>query len=89
MKRALITVAVGGLLAFLVPAAASGGTARPVAPYDHSADHKAADCPEHSEGADEACPGQTEGANESEQAPPQQRNGDKEQEHSDGSEILF
>ena len=78
MKRALITVAVGGLLAFLVPQAASGSSARPVAPYDHSADHKAADCP-----------GQTEGANESEQAPPQQRNGDKEQEHSDGGEILF
>ncbi len=78
MKRALIAAAVGGLLAFLVPAAASVGTARPVAPYDHSGDHKAADC--H---------GQTEGAKETEQAPPEQRNGDREQEHSDGGEILF
>ena len=78
MKRALIAAAVGGLLAFLVPAAASGGTARPVAPYDHPGEHKAGDCP-----------GQPAGANEAEQAPPQQRNGDREQEHSDGGEILF
>lgn len=89
MKRALITAAVGGLLAFLIPQAASGASARPVAPYDHSADHKAAECHEQAAGPNEACPGQTEGANESEQAPPQQRNGDKEQEHSDGGEILF
>lgn len=89
MKRAVITVAVGGLLAFLVPQGASATSARPVAPYDHSADHKAADCPEHAGKADEACAGKTEEANETEQAPPQQRNGDREQEHSDGGEILF
>ena len=76
MKRALIAAAFGGFLAFLVPQAASGGTARPVAPYDHPGDHKA------------DCPGQTEGANETQQAPAP-RSGDREQEHSDGGEILF
>ncbi len=56
----------------------SGATTRPVAPYDHNAEHKDGDCA-----------GQTEEAADSEQAPPQQRNGDHEQEHSDGGEILF
>ena len=87
MKRALITAAVGGLLAFLVPQAASAESARPVAPYDHSADHQAADCGGQPEGGE--CAGQPEGADESEQAPPQQRNGDREQELSDGGEIIF
>ena len=82
MKRALTAAVFGGLFAILVPNVALAGTARPVAPYDHSAEHKDA---EHKDG-DAAG---TEGAPESEQAPPQQRNGDHEQEHSDGGEILF
>ena len=77
MKRALTAAVFGGLLAVLVPQVALGGTARPVAPYDHNAEHKDGDCA-----------GKTEGAADSEQAPPQ-RAGDKEQEHSDGGEILF
>lgn len=79
MKRAITAAVFGGLVVFFVPQAASGGTAQPVAPYDHSADHKA------------DCPGQTEGApDSSEQAPPQQRPyGDREQKESDGGEILF
>ena len=79
MKRALTAAVFGGLFAILVPNVALAGTTRPVAPYDHSAD------PEPKDGG----AGQPEEAPESEQAPPQQRNGDKEQEHSDGGEILF
>jgi hypothetical protein len=79
MKRAFTAAVFGGLMVFLVPQAASGGTAR-TEPYDHSGDHKAADCP-----------GQPSGAAESpEQAPPrQQPYGDRESKDSDDSEILF
>jgi len=78
MKRAFTVAVFGGLIVFFVPQAASGGSAQPVAPYDHSGDHKG------------DCAGQTEGAANSEQAPPQQRPyGDREQEDSDGGEILF
>jgi hypothetical protein len=77
MKRALTAAVFGGLFAILVPNVALGGTTRPVAPYDHNAEHKDGDCA-----------GQTEGAADSEQAPAP-RAGDNEQHGSDGGETLF
>jgi hypothetical protein len=85
MKRALTAAIFGGLFAIVVPNVALAGTTRPVAPYDHTADHSADHNAEHKEG--EAA-GQPEEAPEAEQTP-QQRHGDREQEHSDGGEILF
>jgi hypothetical protein len=74
MKRALTGAVFGGLLMFLVPQAASG-SARPVTPTDHNAEHK-------------DCAGQPEAAPEGEQAPPkEQRQGDREQ-NDDGSTLF-
>jgi len=82
MKRILTTAAFGGLLVFLVPQAASA-SARPVTPYDHSADHK--DCAGK---AEEANSGKTEEAKEPSERQPD-RAGDREQRGDDGGEILF
>jgi hypothetical protein len=84
MKRALTAAVFGGLVLFFVPQAAQG-SARPVAPADHNAEHKGGDCAGQAGEAGEA--GQPEGSSETEKAPPRQ--GDREQRDGDDGSELF
>ena len=79
MKRAVTAAVFGGLIMFFVPQAASGGTAQPVAPYDHNAGQRDGDCP-----------GKTREAHDPERSAPGGRSQyDHEQRESDGGETLF